>query len=103
MCLGACPRVRQASSDIGPCARNTGINAGGNRGQSEPIKSLVRRPTLLSPAQPQQQPVCAFAVLLLVYNLAQEAIDDGPEQGNNQLITIDFGGIVMGRKECVGC
>ncbi len=72
-------------------------------GQSEPIKSLVRRPTLLSPAKPQQQPVCAFAVLLLVYNLAQEAIDDGPEQGNNQLITIDFGGIVMGRKECAGC
>ena len=66
-------------------------------GQSEPIKSLVRGPTLLSPAQPQQQPVCAFAVLLLVYNLAQEAIDDGPEKGNNQLITIDFGGVVMGR------
>jgi hypothetical protein len=42
-------------------------------------------------------------VLLLVYNLAQEAIDDGPEQRNNQLITIDFGGIVMGRKECAGC
>ena len=37
------------------------------------------------------------------HDLAQEAVDDGPEQENNQLITIDFGGIVMGRKECAGC
>ncbi len=30
------------------------------------------------PAQPQQQPVSALAVLALEHDLAQEAVDDGP-------------------------
>ena len=67
----------------------------------------MRQLTFLSPAQPQQQPVRALAVLLLVNNFAQEAIDDGPEQGNkqkgnNQLITIDLGGADMGRGRMCG-